>query len=128
MKIKSEKRLAMEDSPGDEPLENEATGERAGILFRLTVVSTGVLVVTILALAATQAGDPEAPASRWLGRYGGLLLTCETILCLLFGGVALAADRRRIVERQQPVGDTGDGKSTGETTEDIQAEESEPSR
>lgn len=103
----------MEDPSDVESLNSESDGERPGLLFRLTIVFTGVLVVTILAVAATQAGDPKAPASRWLSRYAGLILTCETVLCLLFGGIALAADRRRIVERQQAQTATADDDSTG---------------
>lgn len=75
------------------------------VYYRLTVVAAVALIVTILALAALSAGDPAAPANRWLSRYGGLLVTCEVVLCLLFGLVALASDRRRIEQERQRGGD-----------------------
>jgi hypothetical protein len=83
-----------------EPLESGVlTGVRASLPFRLALVPTALFIVTVLAFTAAQFGDPEAPAQQWLDRNVGWLLAAEVLASALLCLLALANDRRRIVER-----------------------------
>lgn len=93
----------------DRPDETPGEVEPLNIFFRLTILPAAALVITALALVAVQSGDPTAPINFWLARYGGLMIACEVGLCLLFGLVALASDRRRIEERRQREAERVDG-------------------
>lgn len=93
----------MSDSDNPQPV-NEANAEtsettgRTNIFYRLTMAPVIALIVTVLSFVALLMGDPAAPANRFLNRYGYWLIAGEVLLSLLFGLMALAVDRRRIVE------------------------------
>ena len=74
--------------------------------FRLVIGAVVVFIVTILAILATIFGETNAPIQRFLSEFGGLLIGGEVAFILLVGLLALAVDRRRIVNdrlvRQQP--------------------------
>jgi len=65
------------------------------LFFPLTVVFSGLFIVTILALVAGIFGDPQAPIARFLDRNGGMLLVAEVVAILVTGFLALATDRRQ---------------------------------
>lgn len=60
----------------------------------------GAFIVTILALAASIAGDPESPANRFLDKHGGRLILAEVAGILVTGFLALAVDRRQMRRRE----------------------------
>lgn len=64
--------------------------------FPLTVVFSGLFIVTILALIAALFGDGDAPAAQLLDRFGGWLLAGEVLGILLAGFLALVVDRGQI--------------------------------
>lgn len=99
-----EQAAARAESQRDDDREpgGESRRERLNIFYRLTLVPVAALIVTVLAFfAMLLGGDPRAPVNRFLSNYGGLLLALETGCSLLFGLLALAVDRRRIVEERQ---------------------------
>jgi hypothetical protein len=66
----------------------------------LTILLSGLFVVTILALIAGIFGDPQAPAARLLDRWAGWLLGGEVVGILTCGFLALATDRRQTLRNQ----------------------------
>jgi hypothetical protein len=72
--------------------------ERASLPFRLALLPVALFIVTVLAFVAAQFGDARAPAQQWLNRNVGWLLAVEVAASVLLGTMAMAADRRRIVE------------------------------
>lgn len=71
---------------------------RASLPFRLALVPAALFIVTVLAFTASQFGDARAPAQRWLDRNAGWLLAVEVLASALLCLLAMASDRRRIVE------------------------------
>jgi hypothetical protein len=65
------------------------------IFFPLTVLFSGLFVVTILALVAVLFGDPRAPAAVLLDRCASWLLGAEVAGILSAGLAALVVDRRQ---------------------------------
>lgn len=63
--------------------------------FHLTVVFSGLFIVTILALIASVFSEGKSPLTELLDRYGGWLLAAEVAGILLAGFLALAVDRRQ---------------------------------
>lgn len=72
------------------------------IFFRLTAITTTIFIITILGLTATIFGDPAAPIQQFFNQYGGLLIAIEAAISLFTGLLALAIDRRHIIENQAP--------------------------
>jgi hypothetical protein len=70
------------------------------LFFPLTVVFCGLFIVTILALVAVLFGEPEAPVTQLLDRFGGWLLGLEVVGILLAGFLALAVDRGQTLAAQ----------------------------
>ena len=82
--------------------ETKPKPERFNPFFRLVIVSAGFFVVTILALTATIFGETNSPVPRFLIRYGGTLIAVEVLVTLVVGLLALAVDRRFILEDGTP--------------------------
>lgn len=68
------------------------------IFFRLTIVMGGLFAATIFALTASIFGDSSAPVHHFLNRYGGVVIGLEVVILLAVGLIALAIDRRHILE------------------------------
>ena len=66
-----------------------------------------LFIVTILAFTAAQFGETRAPAPQWLNRNAGWLMAAEAAASALCCLLAIARDRRRIVETaaRQPADD-----------------------
>lgn len=82
--------------------------ERPPLLFRLALVPAVLFIVTVLAFTAAQFGDARAPAQRWLNRNLGWILAIEVAASALLCLLALARDRRRIVEAGSTPADDSD--------------------
>ena len=93
-----ESQSADRDATGGEP-----PAERASVTFRLALLPVALFIVTVLAFVAAQFGDARAPAQQWLNRNVGWLLAVEAAASVLLGAMAMAADRRRIVESAESV-------------------------
>lgn len=78
----------MPDSPSRNPF------------FPLTVLFSGMFIVTILALVAGIFGDPQAPLAQFLDRHAGKLLGFEVVAILISGFLALATDRRQTLAQR----------------------------
>ena len=78
--------------------ETKQKPERFNPFFRLVIVSAGFFVVTILAITATIFGETNSPVPRFLIRHAGTLITVEVLVTLVAGLLALAVDRRFILE------------------------------
>lgn len=72
---------------------------RTNLFFRLTAVAAAVFAITVLALTSTIFGDPRAPVHQFLDQYGGILIAAEVAFALFCGLLALAVDRRGIVNQ-----------------------------
>ncbi len=66
---------------------------KPSLVFRLIVPVTSLFILTIMALIATVFGDPDAPVSKWLDRYGNQLLIWEFVLVVVLTFLAMAIDR-----------------------------------
>lgn len=70
-------------------------------LFRLVVPATAVFILTVMALIASVFGDPDAPAAQWLDQNGNELLMWEFIVVMALAVLAMAGDRRRLLQSQR---------------------------
>lgn len=61
----------------------------------MTVVFSGLFIVTILSQVAALFGDPRAPIAQLLDRTAGWLMGGEVAGILLAGFLALVVDRRQ---------------------------------
>lgn len=77
---------------------NPENAPKTNVFFRLTAVATVLFAMTVLALTATLFGDSRAPIHGFLSHYGGMLIAGEVAVALSCGFVAMAIDRRGIVE------------------------------
>jgi hypothetical protein len=77
------------------------------IFFPLTVVFSGLFVVTILALVAVLFGDPRAPIALLLDRCASWLLGVEVAGILTAGLAALVVDRRQTLAAQAVTAQSG---------------------
>ena len=68
------------------------------MFFRITAAAAALFAITVLAITSTLFGDPRAPIHGILNEYGSVLLTIEVAVALSCGLLALAVDRRRIVD------------------------------
>ncbi len=68
---------------------------RQNVFFPLLAAFGGLFAVTILAMLAATAGDPQAPPSRFFRAYGTPLIVVETVLLVALAVMALVIDRRQ---------------------------------
>lgn len=76
---------------------------KPSLVFRLIVPVTSIFILTIMALIATVFGDPDAPVSKWLDRYGNQLLIWEFIFVVVLTFLAMAIDRVRTLQGKDEV-------------------------
>lgn len=77
---------------------------RPNVFFPVLAAVGGLFAVTILAMLAATAGDPQAPPSRFFENYGTPLILAETVLLVTVAVAALAIDRRQtLAERSSAV-------------------------
>ena len=69
-------------------------------LFRVAAAFTLLFVITIMALAACMLGDPNAPAGKFLDRYGGILLAGEVAAIIVSGLAAMILDRMKTLRER----------------------------
>ena len=69
-------------------------------LFQLTAVATTAFVITIFAMVAMLAGDPDAPVNLWFNLHGASLLTCEVVAIAVSALFAMFADRNETLREQ----------------------------
>jgi hypothetical protein len=78
---------------------------RPNVFFPVLAAVGGLFVVTILAMLAASAGDPQAPPSRFFESYGTPLILAETVLLVTVAVAALTIDRRQtLAERSSAEG------------------------
>lgn len=65
--------------------------------FKLAAVAGVLFVLTVCALTALMFSGPVSPAAVFLQEHGGFLIAAEVAAILVFGILAMAADRREIV-------------------------------
>jgi hypothetical protein len=80
---------------------------RQNMFFPLLAVGGGLFVVTILAMLAATAGDPQAPPSRFFRAYGTPLIVAETVLLVVLAVAALTIDRRQSLAARSAEGRDG---------------------
>ena len=71
--------------------------------FPLAALSSGLFIVTVLAILASVFGDPQAPLARLLDRFAGRLIAGEVLVILLTGFLALLVDRRQALRSQKDI-------------------------
>jgi len=69
-------------------------------LFQLTAIATTAFVMTIFAMAAMLAGDPDAPVNLWFNLHGARLLIIEVIAIGVSALGAMFADRNETLREQ----------------------------
>ena len=69
-------------------------------LFQLTAVATTAFVITIFAMVAMLAGDPDAPVNLWFNLHGASLLTWEVVAIAVSALCAMFADRNETLREQ----------------------------
>ena len=80
--------------------ETEQRWEKPNVFFWLVIPACMAFVITLLSLVAARMGKREAPINGWLDRYADILLTVEVIAILLFALLAMATDRRKLIEQR----------------------------
>lgn len=80
---------------------------RQNLFFPLLAAVAGVFVVTILAMLAATAGDPQAPPSRFFRTYGTPLILAEMVLLVTLAVAALTIDRRQSLDERSSAGADG---------------------
>ncbi len=60
--------------------------------FYIASTATALFVLTIFAMLASILGDPRAPVSLFLDRYGGRVLLGEVAVILICGVLAMLRD------------------------------------
>ncbi len=63
-------------------------------LFFATAAVTTLFIITILAMVAMLAGDPQTPLNLWFNQNGAIVLSAEVIGIGVLGMAAMIADRR----------------------------------
>lgn len=89
---------------------------RQNVFFPLLAAFGGLFAVTILAMLAATAGDPQAPPSRFFRAYGTPLILAETVLLIALAVTALVIDRRQSLAARSSAG--GSGPMTEGTPDD----------
>ncbi|MBI5757666.1 MAG: hypothetical protein HZA46_04020 [Planctomycetales bacterium] len=69
--------------------------------FLLTAILAAIFVVTNLALVASMLGDPLAPLTQLLERFGTMLVVIEVVAILIAGLLALTIDRTQTLRAQR---------------------------
>lgn len=105
--------------------DDDVPREKPNVFFKLVIPASMLFVMTLFSLVAARMGRQDAPVNGFLDRYAGLLLTGEVIVILLLALIAMATDRRRLIEKRQasdrgadaatlanetPVASAGDGR------------------
>ncbi|MHC4875728.1 MAG: hypothetical protein ACYTGL_04470 [Planctomycetota bacterium] len=89
------------------PDSSDTTSEEAGRrepehpLFKLVIVSSAAFLLTVLSMVAAMMGSGEAPLAKFINRNGVRMIAVEVVLIIVFGILAMAADRRRTLLNQQ---------------------------
>ncbi len=76
---------------------------RQNIFFPLTVLFGTVFIITTLAFMASMLGEPSAPVTVFLFNNAGWMLSLEAGGTIGFGLLALAVDRRQILQETETV-------------------------
>ncbi len=70
-------------------------------LFKLVIVASAAFLLTVLSMVAAMMGSGEAPLAKFINRNGVRMIGVEVVLIIVFGILAMAADRRRTLLNQQ---------------------------
>lgn len=94
--------MSQEPTPDFEfPVQARRNDEPEQPLFKLVIISSAAFLLTVLSMVATMMGSGESPLAKFINRNGVRMIGVEVVLIIVFGVLAMAADRRRTMLKQK---------------------------